>query len=503
MVSDVPNELLDYFTSSTTHRINGESQEYKEIISDLSMLVHQISDIQQEDIGYDQIINQTEFLNDYMEEEKDDYIPQNVSTQETYKEVKSSTSQDFLVESHIPFIETNKYVPNIEVDAKTVDTYDISSVAAKEAPIANNDLEQIPRHLGNNEEGQDNWEHLSISFEKENNICQDERPVELNEDLIVSASCANFVSEEQNNENDILINDFDSKLTNVRELHKIVEDEIGELENKRNNNSSANENNAKITETCIVSNVKGVEIKSCFTFHHHDDEIEDTEHLTSDSEDISLEANRETCFSITEDNNSENKEEDEKVDAHSNASSSEMYNSRENLVHASCTIENNHPVIITACNLQLNSEDLQSQSTRNDINKGNAINHAAEENGQIKDMNEETLNNNDYIFNDLKQHLRRTPRKSITSETKIREAQLMKSFLQASLKESVEFGEEKDCNQKSPKSSIIFSTLNANVKKHSYKIRFKVKVGAESSKSSVLQYLLGCFGGEKLIPAKK
>merc|ERR1711936_1468859 len=402
--------------------------------------------IKQEDIEYDQIINQTKFFNDYMEEEKDDYIPVNVCTQETYKEVNSSTNKEIQVESHIPFIETNKYVPNIEVDAKTVDTYDISSVVAKEAHIANNDLKQTTRHLGNNEEGQDNWE---------NNICQDERPVELNEDLIVSASCDNFVSEEQNN--------------------------------------------VKITETCIVSNVKGVEIKSCFTFHQLN-EIEDTEYLTSDSKDISLEANRETCFSIREDNNSENKEEDEKVDTHSNASCT---NSRENLVHASCTIENNHPVIITACNLQLNSEDLQSQSTRNDINEGNAIDHAAEENGQIKDLNEETLNNNDYIFNDLKQHLRRTPRKSITSETKIREAQLMKSFLEASPKESVEFGEEKDCHPKSPKSSIIFSTLNANVKKHSYKIRFKVKVGAESSKSSVLQYLLGCFGGEKLIPAKK
>merc|ERR1711936_1342561 len=397
MASVIPNELLDYFTSSTAHRINGESQEYKELISDRSMLVHKISDIKQEDIEYDQIINQTKFFNDYMEEEKDDYIPVNVCTQETYKEVNSSTNKEIQVESHIPFIETNKYVPNIEVDAKTVDTYDISSVVAKEAHIANNDLKLTTRHLGNNEEGQDNWE---------NNICQDERPVELNEDLIVSASCDNFVSEEQNNENDIVICDFDSKLTNVRELHKIVEDEIGELENKRNNNSSANENNVKITETCIVSNVKGVEIKSCFTFHQLN-KIEDTEYLTSDSKDISLEANRETCFSIREDNNSENKEEDEKMDTHSNASCT---NSRENLVHASCTIENNHPVIITACNLQLNSEDLQSQSTRNDINEGNAIDHAAEENGQIKDLNEETLNNNDYIFNDLKQHLRRTPR---------------------------------------------------------------------------------------------
>jgi len=379
------------------------------------------------------------------------------------------------------------------------------SVLSKEALVVNNDLKHIPeKYIGNDEDYQENWECLTPNFNNENSICEDERPVEIDEDLIISASSNNFVSEDLNNENDIVINNYNSNLTRIRELQKIVEEEIEEFENKRKNNSSMNENNFKMTETNIVSNVKGVEFKSCLTFNQLDEyQIEDTEYLTSGSKDISLGDNRETCLSITEDNNSENNEEDEKVDTLSNASSSEMYNSRENLVHASCTIENNHPVIITACNLQLNSEDLQSQSTRNDINEDNAIDHAAEENGQIKDLNEETLNNNDYIFNDLKQHLRRTPRKSITSETKIREAQLMKSFLEASPKESVEFGEEKDCHNKSPKSSIIFSTLNANVKKHSYKIRFKVKVGAESSKSSVLQYLLGCFGGEKLIPAKK
>merc|ERR1711910_311183 len=97
-------------------------------------------------------------------------------------------------------------------------------------------------------------------------------------------------------------------------------------------------------------------------------------------------------------NNSENKEEDEKMDTHSNASCT---NSRENLVHASCTIENNHPVIITACNLQLNSEDLQSQSTMDDINRGNTNDrdHSVDNNEQIKDLNKETSNNNDYIFN--------------------------------------------------------------------------------------------------------
>jgi len=507
--SNIPIELFDYFSSSTVHRINGDSNIPNVYISDQSMLVHKISDSKQEYTEDDPIFNQ----NDNMGEEKD------LTTQEINIEVDLSNNQEiqgeFQIKSYVtnqstlidmcdpydysdcPSIEPYHHITNIEEIAEQENTDDISSVLSKD------DLKEIcHKNLTNNEDTKENWESLTPSFENENNCAQDVRPAEINEDLAISASFDNLVSEEQNNENDIVINDFNSNLTRIRELQKIVEDEIEEFENKRKNNSSMNENNLKITETHIVSNVKGIEFKSSLTFHQLDEYIiDDTEHLTINDKDISLNADKETSCSTTQVNDLEMTE----VDTSSNGSSSDLYNSVSNLVHGCCTIENNNPIKITASHSQLNSEDLQSHSTKDDLDRDDTIDkdQAGEEKEQIDNLKEETSANNDYIFNDLKKHLRRTPRKSSTSETKIREAELMKSFLQTSSKESVEFGEEKDCHKKYQKSSIIFSTLNENVKKHSYKIRFKVKVGAESSKHSVLQYLLGCFGGEKLIPAKK
>merc|ERR1719381_459744 len=47
---------------------------------------------------------------------------------------------------------------------------------------------------------------------------------------------------------------------------------------------------------------------------------------------------------------------------------------------------------------------------------------------------------------------------------------------------------------------VATATLNENVKKQSYRIKFKIKLNDNNSKkqTSVLRYLFGCFGGEKL-----
>merc|ERR1711892_373200 len=102
---------------------------------------------------------------------------------------------------------------------------------------------------------------------------------------------------------------------------------------------------------------------------------------------------------------------------------------------------------------------------------------------------------------------RKMPRKSSIIETKIRETELLNSLFQDSSKQTTEPKEQEKCEtkvqEKSQKSSMTIATLNENVKKQTYKIRFKVKLNTNSSKSSVLQYLFGCLRGEKLLHQHK
>ena len=91
-------------------------------------------------------------------------------------------------------------------------------------------------------------------------------------------------------------------------------------------------------------------------------------------------------------------------------------------------------------------------------------------------------------------HLRQIPRRSSNVTTKIRETELLNSLFKEGFKEAEE--------EKPRKSSMTIVTFNESVKKQTYKIRFKVSLNKDSSKSSVLQYLLGCFGGEKLFHQK-
>ena len=112
-------------------------------------------------------------------------------------------------------------------------------------------------------------------------------------------------------------------------------------------------------------------------------------------------------------------------------------------------------------------------------------------------------------FNNLKMYLRKMPRKSSNTETKIREIELLNSLFQDNSKPSVQHKghtKYKTKLQESPQKScmtLAAAILNENVKKQTYKIKFKVKLSSNSSKSSVLQYLFGCFGGEKLFNQQK
>merc|ERR1711892_1432023 len=116
---------------------------------------------------------------------------------------------------------------------------------------------------------------------------------------------------------------------------------------------------------------------------------------------------------------------------------------------------------------------------------------------------EQESNENKDQFDDLKMHLRKIPCKSSNIETKIRETELLSSFFKDSSNQTIEPKEDTKVQEKTKKSFMTIATLNENVQKQTYKIRFKVNLTSNSSKSSVLQYLFGCFGGEKLFHKRK
>merc|ERR1712106_1187026 len=116
--------------------------------------------------------------------------------------------------------------------------------------------------------------------------------------------------------------------------------------------------------------------------------------------------------------------------------------------------------------------------------------------------NQQEVKENVDQFNNLKMYLRKLPRKSSNTEIQIREIELLNSLFQDSCKQNVKHKQKEHAKYKTKlqeiphKSSMRFAAaLNENVKKQTYKIKFKVKLSSNSSKSSVLQYLFGCFGG--------
>merc|ERR1719508_123004 len=150
--------------------------------------------------------------------------------------------------------------------------------------VSNNDLSYTEgnKAIRNKKDMPQNKENVSTK-------CNDKRPVGKDEEEEISDSYENFVNAAKNTYNDTMIKACNSTINRIQELQKVVEDEIEEFENKRNNEFKT-ENNVETTETHIVSNVKGVEFKSCIVIHQELNEKyerENTEDNSSDDESIS------------------------------------------------------------------------------------------------------------------------------------------------------------------------------------------------------------------------
>merc|ERR1719189_1169742 len=287
------------------------------------------------------------------------------------------------------------------------------------------------------------------------------------------------------------------QLTRIKELQKLVEDELEEFDTKRKEIKS---NIVQATETQIVNIVKGIEFRS---------EIKITQ-LTEEDEDLDkTEDEVDPITEIDDTNNNEILDEEDVIEEEVldiSDSCGDLSDDEENLIHASCTLKKDNTVsissnVITTSRTQLGPEVQHptAEETDQDRSEGEDVKVEGEECPTEEDTTEREP--------DLRLQPRAPPRKSVSLETKIRDRELLDSLLSYQRQtESIPDEEKKENNEMKPsilkpnKSSITLSaSLNENVKKQSYRIKFRIKVNDKSPKdSSVLRYLFGCFGGERL-----
>merc|ERR1711953_29200 len=293
----------------------------------------------------------------------------------------------------------------------------------------------------------------------------------------------------------------------IKELQKLVEDELEEFDTQRKVKS----NLVQATETQIVNIVKGIEFRSEIKITQLAEEDEDLDKTEDDVDPIS---------DISDTNNNEILDEEEDIEADGldiSDSEKDLSEGEENLIHASCILKRDNTVAISSnfipsqSQTQLGPEDpnISTEETVPETSEGADVETSQDQN---KLHVEECPTDEDKREADLKYQPRAPPRKSVTLETKIRDKQLLDSMLsQQKPTEKIPDEEKKEKKEipqkpsilKTNKSSIsLAASLNENVKKQSYRIKFRIKVNDKSPKeSSVLRYLFGCFGGERLFHA--
>merc|ERR1719244_1962356 len=191
----------------------------------------------------------------------------------------------------------------------------------------------------------------------------------------------------------------------------------------------------------------------------------------------------------------------------------------EHVIAASCTLGDNKPVIIKSMS---DSGYGSSPEMCNKINDEKISDHTKDRvKGEIKSKQLTTIEGETI------------QRRTVLSDAKLREKELLKSFMSDSesnnstskslpdsvdnklkngenlenpqivqkeipLKVEKQESEKEIPNKKTKKEK---SSIEEKIKKQTYKIKFQVQLGKQThtpSKHSILQYLFGCFGGQKL-----
>merc|ERR1712079_847504 len=129
------------------------------------------------------------------------------------------------------------------------------------------------------------------------------------------------------------------QLTRIKELQKLVEDELEEFDTKRKVKS----NLVQATETQIVNIVKGIEYKS---------EIKITQLAEEEDEDLdNTEDDVDPITDISDTNNNEILDEEEDIEEDGldiSDSEKDLSEGEENLIHASCILKRDNSVAISS-----------------------------------------------------------------------------------------------------------------------------------------------------------
>jgi len=291
------------------------------------------------------------------------------------------------------------------------------------------------------------------------------------------------------------------QLTRIKELQKLVEDELEEFETKRKVRSNV----VQATETEVVNSVKGIEFKSEIKINQLVEEEEDLDNTEDDIDSIAESDISEEEVKDQEATEQESIKEEDLGQVHQNADNveEEVEDSSqddiddvddENLIHASCTLKKDNTVSISS-NI-VNVVQTSENKEKTDITEENEDDKNEKETCQEELESEEVQDDQDKREEELRSQLRTPPRKSLSLETKIRDRELLSSLLaENKTRESVQVEEEerkefkeKPSILKQNKSTTTLASLNE--KKQSYRIKFKVKLNDKTSKeSSVIRYL--------------
>merc|ERR1719477_269884 len=512
-VCEIPLEFSQFISSAASHGCFAMNQE--ELCLPTSMLTHQYSE------QNCSMINVLECI----EEDKENEESEHITSMASHQLPISNSDEEFLItalshghptnelfssensgseSSMLGHLVSGKTTGDKREEADNHSILEKDSISSKSLTKVNDDNQiKIDQAEKTGDDSNKNLVEHSLNSYTEGTI------EEKNEDSFQEESPVGLVHKNENNENSeniALKSPFTKRLTRIQKLQRLVEDEIEEFENKRKNNVKQIENDVETTETHIVNNVKNIQFQSCIVTHQklNDEYIEDKiyENLnknvsTGNESLISSEESLNSVICTTSENFECHEEKCLPDFDETTQTNSDYEDDEESVIQASCTLEDKCPVVITSS--QLPSAELKTEKEspmhEHQVVKMNTVDENNFEEEQCKQQTNEE-------FDDLKIQLRKTPRRSSNATTKIRETELLNSFLNEESKGTMEKCKKRP-QEKKRKNSITLATLNESVKKQTYKIKFKVSLNTDSSKSSVLQYLFGCFGGEKLFHQQK
>merc|ERR1719225_1699610 len=322
----------------------------------------------------------------------------------------------------------------------------------------------------------------------------------------------NEESEQEDGKN--TVQSYKLQLTRIQELQKLVEDELEEFDTKR---KCKEINIEQATESQIVNIVKGVEFVTNIKINQLYENS--AQSIMPQMLPSPLPIRRVTIEQPTENKSQENKKTIELFSDEEEEDVSHPDVSADNLVVASCTLRGDNTVSIRSSYAGSDDLDIESGTEEADI-KESSSDKKEEELEQINETScdkkeepeqdlEEKKDDCEDKLNEVKIPIRAPPRKSVISERKIREKELLDSMLaQTQTTDKPQNILMTDSNEEKKDLTSILkpskTTVNESSNKQSYRIKFKVKLNENSQRTqtSVLRYLFGCFGGEKLFSLK-